>query len=106
MRLSRPPSPPTQQSGHFKRLLVSILQGSRSESLEIDREKAKTDAKSLLDAGEKSWGTDESRFNVVLASRSPSQLRLTFEEYKKLAKKVFMIKIIFEWYPLEFCQAI
>ena len=55
--------------------------------MEIDREKAKTDAKALLEAGEKSWGTDESRFNVILASRSPSQLRLTFDEYEGLAKK-------------------
>jgi len=74
-------------SGDFKRLLVSIIQGHRSESLEIKREKAKMDAKALFDAGEKSWGTDESRFNVILASRSPSQLRLTFEEYKKISKK-------------------
>ena len=66
---------------------MSILQGKRSESLEIDRDKAKTDAKALHDAGEKSWGTDESRFNTVLASRSPSQLRLTFVEYAKIAKK-------------------
>jgi len=74
-------------SSHFKTLLVSILQGNRDESLKIDREKAKTDAKSLHDAGEEMLGTDEVRFNAILASRSPSQLRLTFEEYEKLTKK-------------------
>ena len=60
----------SETSGNIKRLLVSMLQANRPEGNTIDRKKARLDAKALHEAGEKKFGTDESRFNVILCSRS------------------------------------
>uniref|UniRef100_A0A0L8IGS8 Annexin n=1 Tax=Octopus bimaculoides TaxID=37653 RepID=A0A0L8IGS8_OCTBM len=74
-------------SGHFKNLLISLVQGNRDEKKSFDRNKAKQDAEELYKAGEKKWGTDESRFNAILCSRNYSQLRATFQEYILLSQK-------------------
>jgi len=77
----------SETSGHFKRLLVSLCQANRDETGTVDIEKAKKEANDLYQAGEKKLGTDESRFNVVLASRNFKQLRATYDEYVKVAQR-------------------
>uniref|UniRef100_UPI0037542FFE annexin n=1 Tax=Salmonella sp. s51933 TaxID=3160127 RepID=UPI0037542FFE len=47
----------------------------------------------LFQAGEKKWGTDESRFNVVLATRNFKQLNATFNEYVKVSQRDIMNSI-------------
>jgi hypothetical protein len=74
-------------SGHFRRLCVSLLTGNRMEGQQINPEKARQDAMELYQAGEKILGTDESKFNQILCSQSFEQLRLVFEEYRKIAHK-------------------
>ncbi|XP_070545038.1 annexin A7-like [Ptychodera flava] len=74
-------------SGNLQKLFVSLSTGGRDENAEVDSDKAKADAKALFEAGEKAMGTDESRFNMILATRSYPQLRATFDEYAKVAKK-------------------
>jgi hypothetical protein len=73
-------------SGHFKRVLISLLTGARERDGSVNPERARTDAQALYRAGEARWGTDESVFNQVLASRSFSHLRVVFQEYSKICK--------------------
>uniref|UniRef100_H2Y7G1 Annexin n=1 Tax=Ciona savignyi TaxID=51511 RepID=H2Y7G1_CIOSA len=77
----------SETSGHFKKLLVSLNNGCRDESTHVDLNKARDDANKLYQAGEKKWGTDESTFNMIMASRSMPQLQATFEEYYKIANR-------------------
>ena len=69
-------------------LLIFLLfppQGAREENTQVDLVKAKREAQELYRAGEGKWGTDESKFNQVLAVRSFPQLRATFDEYVKVS---------------------
>jgi hypothetical protein len=70
-------------SGHFKRLLVSLVQGNRDESPSVNQGLADQDAKELHEAGESRWGTDESKFNQILCSRSFAHIAAVSEHYKK-----------------------
>uniref|UniRef100_A0A671XHX9 Annexin n=2 Tax=Sparus aurata TaxID=8175 RepID=A0A671XHX9_SPAAU len=80
-------------SGDFSKALLLLAQGSRDESTTVDNEKAKEDAKTLYDAGEKKWGTDESKFVDVLCQRSIPQLRQTLVEYKNISGKTLQQSI-------------
>jgi hypothetical protein len=77
----------SETSGHFKRLLVSLSTGNRSEDTAVDAAKAKKDAQDLYEAGEKKFGTDESVFNMILCSRSPAHIKAIVAEYVKISKK-------------------
>jgi hypothetical protein len=53
----------------LRKLLVVLVQGQRPESNEINEDEVESDARSLYEAGEKKWGTDESKFIEVLSNR-------------------------------------
>ena len=74
-------------SSHFRHLLVSLLQGKRPETTEVNVEEAKQDAQSLVEAGQAKFGTDESKFNTLFCDRSDSQLRAIFNEFAKITGK-------------------
>ncbi|XP_067277237.1 annexin A11a isoform X2 [Pseudorasbora parva] len=71
-------------SGHFRRLLVSLAQGNRDETDNVDISLAKQDAQTLYQAGENKVGTDESKFNAILCARSKAHLRAVFNEYQHM----------------------
>jgi len=76
-----------ETSGTFKRLLISLVQATRDDEDEADEGQANEDAEDLKSSGEGTWGTDESRFNVILTGRSFTQLELIFQAYESISEK-------------------
>ncbi|XP_056274815.1 annexin A3a isoform X2 [Pseudoliparis swirei] len=83
----------TEVSGDFSDALLLLAEGKRDENTTVDTEKAKEDAKTLYEAGEKKWGTDESKFVDILCQRSVPQLRQTLVEYKNISGKTLQQSI-------------
>uniref|UniRef100_A0A183AY30 Annexin n=1 Tax=Echinostoma caproni TaxID=27848 RepID=A0A183AY30_9TREM len=79
----------SETSGHFKRILVSLVQANRDENPNVDWNMVRQDAQALYQAGEKQLGTDESTFNRILASKSPQHVRAVIEAYGEVSKKDF-----------------
>jgi hypothetical protein len=72
----------SETSGSFKKLLVSLLQGNRSENNCPNIDKCKQDADDLYKATE-GWNTDESVFNKIFVTRSPMELAYIAKYYKE-----------------------
>ncbi|XP_031713737.1 annexin A6 isoform X1 [Anarrhichthys ocellatus] len=73
-------------SGHFKKMLVVLLQGTRDESGVVDADLVQQDAQDLYAAGEEQWGTDEAKFIMILGNRSVTHLCMVFDAYEKIAE--------------------
>uniref|UniRef100_A0A672ZY53 Annexin n=1 Tax=Sphaeramia orbicularis TaxID=375764 RepID=A0A672ZY53_9TELE len=70
-------------SGHFKRLLVILLQANRQKGIQEGNIEA--DAQALFKAGEEKFGTDEQSFVTILGNRSAEHLRKVFDAYMKMS---------------------
>ncbi|XP_069341541.1 annexin A3 [Eulemur rufifrons] len=77
----------SETSGDFRKALLTLADGRREESLNVDEHLAKKDAQILYEAGENRWGTDEDAFTEILCVRSFPQLKLTFDEYRTISQK-------------------
>lgn len=84
-------------SGHFERLLVSMCQGNRDENQNVNHHLAQEDAQRLYQAGEGRLGTDESCFNMILATRSFPQLKATVEAYSRVANRDLLSSVAREF---------
>lgn len=71
-----------ETSGDLQRILVSLVQGNRSEDQYVDPKVVEADVKDLKKAGTKIIGTDESVFNKIIAQRSLCHLKSVFEVYR------------------------
>ncbi|KAG8128514.1 hypothetical protein E2320_015363 [Naja naja] len=80
-------------SGHFKKMLIVLLQGNREEDDVVSEDLVEQDANDLLEAGEQKWGTDEAQFVYILGNRSKQHLRLVFNEYQKISGKSLEMSI-------------
>ncbi|XP_054257275.1 annexin B10-like isoform X1 [Macrosteles quadrilineatus] len=72
-------------SGDFRRFMTLIATAVRNQPMQVCPERAREQAEALYAAGEAKWGTDEAVFNKILAHESYGQLKLVFEEYKKIS---------------------
>ncbi|XP_039196850.1 annexin A6 isoform X1 [Crotalus tigris] len=80
-------------TGHFKKMLIVLLQGNREEDDVVSEDLVAQDANDLLEAGEQKWGTDEAQFIYILGNRSKQHLRLVFNEYQKISGKSIEMSI-------------
>lgn len=56
-------------SSHLKKILVALLQQQRPDTNQVNEDEAENDAKTLYEAGEKRWGTDEGKFVDIVLNR-------------------------------------
>ncbi|XP_065837837.1 annexin A13-like isoform X2 [Oscarella lobularis] len=80
-------------SGHFESILLSLLKTERDTSTTVDTQLAKKEGDDLYRAGVAYWGTNESIFNKVFATRSFAQLKATFQAYDDLTGHDIMTAI-------------
>jgi hypothetical protein len=73
----------SETSGHFKKILVAILQCQRHENnYPLNDNELRMEAQQLYKAGEGRWGTDESVFTRIFATRSPCEIAAIALHYK------------------------
>ncbi|XP_024372730.1 uncharacterized protein [Physcomitrium patens] len=77
-------------SGDYRKLLLALLRGSRSETFSVDSNLALADAHDLYRAGEARLGTNEDIIIHILTTRSPAQLNLALQYYRQTYGHEFM----------------
>ena len=74
----------SETSGTLRKLLIALLQCSRSTNTTPNQAQCAQIAQEIYTAGEKKLGTDESVFNKYFCTLSPHELAAVSREYHKL----------------------
>ena len=74
----------SETSGTLRKLLIALLQCSRSANTNPNQAQCAQIAQEIYQAGEKKLGTDESIFNKYFCTLSPYELAAVSREYHKL----------------------
>merc|ERR1719187_1537006 len=79
----------SETSGDFGRMIISLANGDRDESADIDPEHVSQLELQLYVAGEAKLGTDEETFIKILCNESWQTLRHVFSDCEKQMGKPF-----------------
>ena len=80
----------SETSGTLRKLLIALLQCSRSTNTMPNPEQCKAIAEEIYKAGEAKLGTDESVFNKYFCTLSPVELAHVSREYHKLTGRTIL----------------
>ena len=76
----------SETSGHFRKVLVAMLQCQRHENnYPINHQELQMEAQRLYSAGAGRWGTDESMFTRIFATRSPCEIAVIAQIYRQIS---------------------
>lgn len=79
----------SETSGHFKRVLISLVQANREDHAHFNQNDVLKDVQELMDAGENRWGTDEAKFNQILVSKARPYVAAVMLAYESQTGKPF-----------------
>ena len=76
----------SETSGHFRQILLALLNCQRHDfSYPINQQELQMEAQRLWQAGAARWGTDESVFTQIFATRSPCEIAQIAQFYRQIA---------------------
>ena len=76
----------SETSGHFKKILVAILQCQRHDNnFPVDQNVCYQEAQQLYSGGQGRWGTDEGIFTKIFATRSNMEIYYIAQSYQQLS---------------------
>ena len=73
-----------ETNGSLRQFLLLMLEGKKNYNTEINQNECEKNAKDLLQAMDKMWGSEDCIFNKIFCYKSPLELSLICREYHKL----------------------